>query len=200
MAEQIRDLIEKINQEGINAAKEKSRQIEDAAKQKADEMLVKARLEADKIIAVAKDRTDKLQENTHALLKQAGRDLLLALRKEINTMLHKIVVAQAQAALGPEELIKLIVSFIKEHHGKEESDVVVVVKKRDFEEVEKALFVELGTNLKKGITLKSSEDISGGFTISFDHGKSHYDFSDKALAEYIVTHLKPKLDAILKIE
>jgi phosphopantetheinyl transferase (holo-ACP synthase) len=36
MAEEIRDLIEKINQEGIKAAEEKAQKIEAAAKQRAD--------------------------------------------------------------------------------------------------------------------------------------------------------------------
>jgi len=46
--------------------------------------------------------------------------------------------------------------------------------------------------------LTSGEEISGGFTISFDSGKSCYDFTDKALADYIGTYLKPKLNQILQ--
>ena len=57
MAEQIKDLIEKINQEGIKAAEEKARQVEEAAKQKADEILAKAKLEAERIIAEAAKRS-----------------------------------------------------------------------------------------------------------------------------------------------
>jgi vacuolar-type H+-ATPase subunit E/Vma4 len=45
--------------------------------------------------------------------------------------------------------------------------------------------------------LRPAEEISGGFTISFDDGKSCYDFTDKALAEYIGIYLKPKLNQIL---
>ena len=48
--------------------------------------------------------------------------------------------------------------------------------------------------MEKKIILKPAEEISGGFTISFDNGKSCYDFTDKALAEYIGTYLKPKLN------
>ncbi|PIW68507.1 MAG: V-type ATP synthase subunit E, partial [Candidatus Omnitrophica bacterium CG12_big_fil_rev_8_21_14_0_65_42_8] len=51
---------------------------------------------------------------------------------------------------------------------------------------------------KKGIVVRASDEISVGFTISFDAGKSQYDFTDKALAEYIGVYLKPKLSEILK--
>jgi len=50
----------------------------------------------------------------------------------------------------------------------------------------------------RGITLQPGEEIQGGFTISFDNGKSCYDFTDKALADYIITYLKPKLKKILE--
>ena len=46
--------------------------------------------------------------------------------------------------------------------------------------------------------LKPAEDILGGFTISFDSGKSQFDFTDQALAEYIGQYLKPKLEEILQ--
>ena len=54
MAEEIRDLIEKINQEGILAAEEKAKNIEDAAKQKADDILNRAKLQAEDMITDAK--------------------------------------------------------------------------------------------------------------------------------------------------
>jgi len=56
MAEEIRDLIEKINQEGILAAEEKARKIEDAAMQRADDILTQAKLEAEEMIAAADER------------------------------------------------------------------------------------------------------------------------------------------------
>jgi vacuolar-type H+-ATPase subunit E/Vma4 len=46
--------------------------------------------------------------------------------------------------------------------------------------------------------VQPSEDISSGFIISYDQGKSYFDFSDKALAEYIAGYLKPQLSEILK--
>ena len=65
------------------------------------------------------------------------------------------------------------------------------------EKLEKGFLQELKEKVKSGITLKSTADISGGFTISFDSGKSHLDFTDHALAEYLSNYLKPKLKEIL---
>jgi V/A-type H+-transporting ATPase subunit E len=198
MAEEIRDLIEKINQEGIKAAEEKAQNIEAAAKQRADDILAKARLEAEEMIAAAKDRIFRDDEKGKTLLAQAGRDLLLSLRKEINAMLGRIVVSDIQMTLTPEALFKLLSEVVRNYSAGESSDIMVFLKKEDLETLEKNFLHKLREETKKKIILRPSEEISGGFTISFDSGKSCYDFTDKALAEYIGTYLKPKLNRILQ--
>jgi V/A-type H+-transporting ATPase subunit E len=198
MAEEIRDLIEKINQEGIRAAEEKAQNIEAAAKQRADDILAQARLEAEEMIAVAKDRIYREDEKGKTLLVQAGRDLLLSLRKEINAMLGRIVVSDIQQVLTTEALFKLLSEVVRNFSAKEGSDITVLLNKDDLEILEKFFLLQLREETRKKIILRPAEEISGGFTISFDSGKSCYDFTDKALAEYIGTYLKPKLNKILQ--
>jgi V/A-type H+-transporting ATPase subunit E len=198
MAEEIRDLIEKINQEGIKAAEEKAQNIEAAAKQRADDILAQARLEAGEMIAVAKDRIHREDEKGKTLLAQAGRDLLLSLRKEINAMLGRIVVSDIHQVLTPEALFKLLSEVVRNYKAGESSDITVFLNKEDLEHLEKNFLNKLREETKKKIILRPAEEISGGFTISFDSGKSCYDFTDKALAEYIGTYLKPKLNKILQ--
>jgi len=198
MAEEIRDLIEKINQEGIKAAEEKAQNIEAAAKQRADDILAQARLEAGEMIAVAKDRIHREDEKGKTLLAQAGRDLLLSLRKEINAMLGRIVVSDIHQVLTPEALFKLLSEVVRNYKAGESSDITVFLNKEDLEHLEKNFLNKLREETKKKIILMPAEEISGGFTISFDSGKSCYDFTDKALAEYIGTYLKPKLNKILQ--
>lgn len=197
MPEEIRDLIEKINQEGIKAAEEKAQNIESLAKQKADDILSQARLEAEKIITAAEDRVRREDRAEKALLAQAGRDLLLSLRKEINAMLDRIVVSDIQQALTPERLSGLLSEIVRHYEGVENSDITVFLKKEDLEILEKTFFQKLREETNNKIVLKPTEEISGGFTISFDSGKSCYDFTDRALAEYIGVYLKPKLNQLL---
>jgi V/A-type H+-transporting ATPase subunit E len=191
-------LIEKINQEGIRAAEEKAQNIEAAAKQRADDILAQARLEAEEMIAVAKDRIHREDEKGKILLVQAGRDLLLSLRKEINAMLGRIVVSDIQQVLTTEALFKLLSEVVRNFSAKEGSDITVLLNKDDLEVLEKFFLLQLREETRKKIILRPAEEISGGFTISFDSGKSCYDFTDKALAEYIGTYLKPKLNKILQ--
>jgi V/A-type H+/Na+-transporting ATPase subunit E len=198
MAEEIRDLIEKINQEGIRAAEGKAQNIENAAKQKAEAILTQARLEAEEMITGAMERIRREDEKEKILLAQSGRDLLLSLRKEINAMLGRIVVSDIHQALTPEALFKLLSDVVRNYGAGESSDIVVSLNKADLETLGNNFLHKLKEETNKKILLRPAEEISGGFTISFDNEKSCYDFTDKALAEYIGTYLKPKLNQILQ--
>ncbi len=97
-----------------------------------------------------------------------------------------------------EETGKLIAHLLKECKAKDKGDVIGSLKKEDAEKLAGVLIPELSDELKKSLVLKPSEDIRGGFTISYDHDKSYYDFTDKALSEYIGSYIRPKLFSILK--
>ena len=197
MAEELKSLIEKIQTEGVLAAEEKARQIEAAAKQEAQAIVGKAREAAEKILGEAKERISRIEEGQKASLKQAGRDLILSLKKEIGAMLDKIILSHVHKALLAEELARIIPALIKEHPKPGKEEIVISLKKEDLEKLEKGFLSELRDEIRKGIVLKPCEDIQAGFMISYDSGKSYYDFTDKALGLDISSFLKPKLGEIL---
>ncbi|MEA3305257.1 MAG: V-type ATP synthase subunit E family protein [Candidatus Omnitrophota bacterium] len=198
MAEELKDLIEKIHQEGVKAAEDKASDIENEAKRRAEIIIEKAGKEAENIIAEAKEKSAKMEKTGKLSLKQAGRDTILSLRKEINAVLDKIVVSHVREALNPGELSKIISALIKNCDGMEKNSIMISLNKGNLEKLKKGFLSKLKDETKKEIILKSSEDIHGGFTISYDSGKSHYDFTDEALAGYISLYLKPELSGMLK--
>ncbi|MDP3804865.1 MAG: hypothetical protein Q8Q87_04880 [Candidatus Omnitrophota bacterium] len=198
MVEELKGLIEKIQEDGVRAAEEKANKIEAEARKKAEAIIEKARTDADSMIARAREEIGRMEEGSRASLKQAGRDLLISLKKEVNSLLGRLILSEVKHALAPEELAKIIIALIKGFAEREASKVIISLKKEDMESVEKHLFRELSAELKKGITLAASEEIRGGFLISYDSGKSYFDFTDRALAGYISLQLKPRLAEILK--
>ena len=198
MAEDIKALIEKINQEGVIAAEQKAKEIENKTRLKADEVLKKAQAQADKILKDAKDEIARMQEKEKSLLNQAGRDLLLVLKQEINSMLDKLISYQVKDALGTDNLFKVLSKVIRGACCAEKGEIIVSLNKEDLKALESGFLAKLKEETKKKIVLKAADDIHAGFVISYDAGKSQFDFSDKALAEYIGSFLKPKLKEILR--
>lgn len=197
MAEELKALIDKINEEGVMAAEEKARTIESRAESAAEGMLEKARQEADAMIAEAKEKIARIEESSRSSLKQAGRDLIITLRKEIGSMLDRIILSHAHKALGDGDLAAIISGIVKEYNAKGAEGIVISLSKNDLEKIEKTVLGELKESVRKAVTLKSQDDIHGGFVISYDSGRSYYDFTDQALARYISLNLKPKLNKIL---
>jgi len=75
--------------------------------------LEKAKYDADKLLSDTKEQIARMQEKDRALLSQAGRDLLLELRQEINAMLARIITKEVRDTLNSEDLFKILSSVIK---------------------------------------------------------------------------------------
>ncbi|MFA5361689.1 MAG: hypothetical protein WC335_00360 [Candidatus Omnitrophota bacterium] len=199
MTDQIKELIEKINEEGVQAAEEKARRIEQEARDKAGMIMQKTEAQAKKMVEEAQDRIDSMQASSQASLQQAGRDLLLSLKREISEMLERMIITEASAALTPDALAAIITALVKEYCRGQDSQVLVYLKEQDKRVLEGAFLSKLNGELKKGIELRAQDDIQAGFVISFDSGKSRFDFTDRSLAQYLGAQVKPKLAEILRI-
>ncbi len=198
MTEDIKGLIEKIQKEGIVAAENKAREIEAEAIRKAEEIIAKAKVESARLLKEAKDNALRTEDSTKAALKQAGRDLLLVLKEEVNDALDKLISAAVRNALTPQELSEVISGIIHNLRADKKGDIIVALSDSDKAKLEDSFLGRLKEELKKGIVFKGSDEISGGFVISFDQGKSQFDFTDKALADYLGNYLKPRLARIFK--
>ncbi|MFH0828473.1 MAG: hypothetical protein V1919_04830 [Candidatus Omnitrophota bacterium] len=198
MADQIKELIEKINQEGVQAVQEKAREIESQAHQKAEAIVRKAEAQARVIIENAQDKVNSLQESSQVILKQAARDLLLTLKAEITVLLERLITKDVGAALLPETLFQIISGVIKEYVSGENKGVIVSLSDSDKNKLDGYFLNKLKDELKKGVELRHQEDIQAGFIISFNAGKSHFDFTDRALAQYLSSFLKPQIAELFK--
>jgi V/A-type H+/Na+-transporting ATPase subunit E len=200
MSQQVQELINKIKSEGIQEADQKAKVIEDRAQHAAHDIIDDAKKKADHLLLEAQEDIKKMRESTHAALKQASRDMLLSLRKEIEKILQSIVAAEVSGALTPEHLSDLIGTIVKASATtqKVEGGIEVVLNPKDLKGLKQSFIAKLQKQVKQPIHFEASEDIGKGFTISFDKGKSCYDFSDAGLTEYLSTYLNPHVSALLK--
>ncbi|MFA5004957.1 MAG: V-type ATP synthase subunit E family protein [Candidatus Omnitrophota bacterium] len=197
MAQEIKDLIAKIQSEGVTIAQERAREIEDKAKEQAQKIIAAARLEAQRIISDARKEQEEIKLSTESACSQAGRDFLITLRSRINGLLDRLVQENIRQILTAEELSGVILSLVKTAAAKT-GQIVITLNENDRALLEKAFLHKLIEEVKSGIVLKSSDEISAGFRISFDAGKSHFDFTDVSLAEYISAKIRPELSRIFK--
>ena len=200
MSENLKGLLEKINQEGIKSAEEKAKVIEDKARQDARKILDDARKLADEIIQKAKVEADKTKTSANLSIKQAARDLILSLKEDIRKMLNKIIAGEINKALSNEEIAGILAGLIDKYVEKngQAGDVRALVNKVDLEKIKNAFMSQLKDKVKSGVEFRPSANINAGFSISFDKGKSYFDFSDEGLLETLCVYLNPELAKLIK--
>ena len=200
MSEKLKGLLNKINEEGVQKAEENAKAIELMAKKDADKILRDAKGEAKRIVDDAKSEAAKTEKATELELKQASRDLILSLKDEIRKVFHKIVSSETAKAMSSENMADILKDLI-EAYLKEDgkvSDIKVLLKKEDLEKLKKSFISKLKDRLKDGVEFRPSPNINSGFSISFDKGKSFFDFTDEGLKEALCAYLNPEVTRLLK--
>lgn len=196
MEEDIQGLIEKIQEEGVKEAEVRARQIEQSARSRAKQIVEEAQEQARQIHQKTQAEIETDRKNSEESLRQAARDLIISLRTQIRRMLDGVVKEEVSGALSAQDLQQILSSLIKSCSKESGGRIEVTLSQTDEEKLRGHFLSALRAELRDGVTLKSSDGIAAGFTISFDAGSSQYDFTDKAITEYLGKTIKPALARI----
>ncbi len=193
----LESLIAKIKQDGIEEAKKASKDIIKKAKTEAEAIVKEAEAKAKRIEEQAKASAAKLKSNSQDSLKQASRDLVLALKGELIALFDRILKKRCGEALSAEFMAGLITKIIDKWKVSRGVAWEVLVSKADKEKIEKALIASLKKEAKATIEVKVSKAIDKGFRIGIKGEDLHYDFTDQSILEALKEFLNPSLSAIL---
>ncbi|MDP8236061.1 MAG: hypothetical protein P9M08_06735 [Candidatus Erginobacter occultus] len=199
MAEQLQELLERINREGVEKAEKKSAEIVAAAEKKAKEIVETAEKRAADREAAAETDACRLKENAEKAIAQSARNVLLSLEEEIGKLFDRILTAEIGEGLTPEALTAAILKLVEKaaaRIGGEES-VEVTLGPDDAKKIADQLLVRFKQAAEGKLTINPVPSVEAGFMISFDGGKSSYDFTDNGLRELLSTYLSPHLKEII---
>ncbi len=197
MAQQIQQLIDQIKSEGIDQAQQQALTIENDAKVRAAQIIKDAEGQADNIVAKAQAQAKQIQESASTALKQVGRDSVLNVRREITSLLNQTITKHLQNTLTPEATRVIIENLLKDLSAKG-ANAQLTLSPSDLSVLREGVLAKWQEALKNGIVVKASESVNKGLLISFDHGKSAFDFTDSGLTEYIASLLNEELANILR--
>ncbi len=196
---QLRELIDQIKNEGVDAAELEAKSILDAAKAEAEKIIAHARAEADKMIADAKSENEKMLRSSEEAIKQAGRNLLISFRESVSRELRVITESKVASAYTSEQFSALIVNAVDAWAKNPDSDdLSVILNTEDLKALEDALLAALKERMLEGVTLKANDNFDGGFRIAVNGGSAYYDYSAEAVVDMLSGYLSPKVTLLLK--
>ncbi|HKK48749.1 MAG TPA: V-type ATP synthase subunit E family protein [Alkalispirochaeta sp.] len=197
METELQNIIDKIHDEGVKEAEQRARKIVESAEKQAREKADHARQQAEEIVQQAEREAQKHRAAGEAALKQASRDLLLSVRKEVTHLFETVQKEAVENSLTPERMADVIVDMVKSWSTSESDQFEVLVHEKDQKQLETALRSALAEKLNAGVDVRPVRGITAGFRIGTKDGSAYYDFTDESLAEILSAFLNPRLAELM---
>lgn len=198
MSVQLKELLDRIKQEGVKEAETEAARIKNEAQGEAARIIEQARKEAD--AAIEKSRSDirQFEAAGKEAIRQAGRDLILSVKAELTALFESILHRQIGGSLDPQTLKNVIGKLLESWAGEPDRGVDVMLSEHDWQNVESSIMDQMSAELKKGVDIRPSAQIDAGFRISEKDGSAFFDFTDRGLTEFLMEYLNPRVSELLK--
>lgn len=187
MAEELQQLLEKIQHDGVEKANAEAAAILAKAKADAAAVLKDAETKATALRAQAETDARAFEERARKTISQAARDTVLDVKASLGKLFDKLLAQDVSAALAdPAEAARLALAAVKDP-GAVQADVAVGAK------LAAALKAQLAADAAKGVQVVLDETTGAGFALRLDGGRVEYDFSEAAIAAALAKRLRPDL-------
>lgn len=192
----IQDLVDSIKRDGIAETEKQSAALLSDARARADEIIASAKKEAEQLLDEARKDVAVLQQSGKAAVEQAGRDVLLSLKKALNGQFERLLRYEISSILEGDTLVDLVVGIVK-NSDVQMSESFISINAKQFDSLASVLQKRLATELKAGLEIRPVEQVKAGFKISGKDGSWYYDFSADEIALMMSTFLNPAVVRIL---
>jgi len=197
MSIQVKELIDKIKNEGILVAEAEGEKIISEAELKAVQLIKDAEVRAESFKVQAEKEIEQQKAAGIAAIKQAARDVLIGMDKQLIKRMDTVIVESVDTALTTSLTEKIIVEMVHAWSEKGEEGIRVVLSSKDAETLKESLKGKFSQSLKDGVEIIPSAKFDKGFRIGGSSGVL-YDFSKESIAEVLSQALSPDLAAALK--
>lgn len=192
MAEELQQLLEKIQHDGVEKANAEAAAILAKAKADADAILKDAEAKAAARRDEAEADARAFEDRARKTISQAARDTVLDVKAALGRLLENLLSKDVAAALAnPDEVARLALAAVKAL-GADAVDVAAGAKLAD------ALKAQLAAAAAKGVQVVLDETTGAGFSLRLDGGRVEHDFSEAALAAALAKRLRPDLARLVR--
>ncbi len=198
MSVQLSELIEKIKKEGLEAAEQEAAAVRKRAEEQAARIVEEARAQADSLLERARAEALRFEQTGREGVRQAGRDVLLNLRKELETLFTTMLRARVAGALQGDAVKEALASLFRNWRSDAELSHEVLVPQASWDAMRDALLTALADQIRHGLVVRPSGSIHAGFRVAEKDGRAYFDFTDASLAEFLMEHLNARLAECLQ--
>ena len=191
MAEELQQLLEKIQHEGVDKANAEAKAILDKANAEAKAIVEKAKEEAAAAAAKAEADAQAFAERANKTIGQAARDTVMEVKNGVNKFFEGLLAQNVKAALA-DNAVTLAAEAIKALAAGSDAQVAAN------EQLAGALRAQFAAKAANGVMVVTDESVGSGFSVRLDGGRVEHDFSEKAITAALAKRLRPDLAKIVE--
>ncbi|WGK69075.1 hypothetical protein P0082_11420 [Candidatus Haliotispira prima] len=196
MEAQLDPLIRSIKSDGVESARKEAADIIAQAKEEARRIIASAEENGHETLRKVGAETEKLKKTVEDSLRQAARDMVLAVRKELVELFRKLLQQDVSKVLSGESLERIILDLMKGWSGGTAIDIQLSAA--DASALADGLLKKLKDEmLDDKFVIKPLEGMKAGLRISFRDGTAYYDFTDEEISNTLAQLLNPKFVSYL---
>ncbi len=206
----VQNLVDRIRDQGVQAANEKANQILRDAENKSAKMLSDARREVERLRENTHNEIASYHEAALEALKLSARDTVLHLESKVASAFEVFVKRLVTSATRDEQFIKSIVLVLAGHVAKEQivdKDIQILISESIImdqpnekmrERAQQTILALSSEMLREGVELIPSSEINGGASVRLVKEKLEIDLSDKAISRLLYQRILPRFKAIFE--
>ena len=191
MAEELQQLLEKIQRDGVDKANAEAKAIVDKANADSQAIVEKAEADAKAIVEKAQAAAAAFAERAKTAVGNAARDTVIEVKNGIEKLFPDLLAYDVTSALSANavslagEAIKALAT------GSADVQVAANAQLAD------ALRAQLAADAAGGVKVVTDESVGAGFSVRLDGGRVEHDFSEKTIAAALAKRLRPDLAKIV---
>ncbi|MFH2107456.1 MAG: hypothetical protein ABII93_02200 [Chrysiogenia bacterium] len=194
---QLKELIESIHRDGVDKSRQESEALLRQAREQAEEIVAAARAQADALLASARREQDQLEHSGLESLKQASRDLLLMVGKQLEALFSSLLKEKTREVIKDKEITLAIAKMISNWTPERQDKIELLLPQDQLSSMASALRKALAEKIAAGIEIKAAAELANGFRVAEKDGHAYYDFSAESIAESLSLFLNPGLAKIV---
>jgi len=194
MTQDLQQLLEKIQKDGVDKAKAEAEKIVGEARAQAKTLVENAQTEAAKIKAAARQEAEAFERRAEETVRQSARDTVLGVEKAVTALLTRLLLDEVNAAMAkPELAASLAADAVRAY-----LDGKGTIELSASEPLADHLRATLAANAAQGVSVVTDEATGSGFRVRLANGRIEHAFTGAAVADALAKQLRPRLAALLK--
>ncbi len=196
----IKEIVDILKKDGVDAGKSEAERIISEAKEKATEIVNNANKEKEKIVQNAKNEIEKLQNSAQANIRMAITQGVNQFKEAVEKkVLKPSIITSLEKAMDPQTVKDIILTVVNSYAktGFSINDLNIILGEKEKEQIKSTILTEIKSKVSNAEGVKISDDkIPTGVKLIQKDKNLLLEFTPESISEVLLSFIRPEFRKI----